>query len=316
MKKQSLDPDAFHFWQAPEDTTLTTGAETEISIARLHLPIKIEDLPQTGAPNEKAIGDGIYEYLCRFPFCELAAEYAAILQRAYPFLISDIGSQLILLDVKDVAPEGLKRKIALLKILLYLEPDNFGLLHKLGKANFDLGINYAELAKVKFQLKEARTWLERARRIQANDLNNLNLLGQVCYLNGSYHQAKLYWKIAVDQLQDGKGKVELTSKLDKLNAGQLPEKPLVESLETVGAALEHIRLEEYGAAVVLLERLELIGDLTRELPNAEFFYLLGLSREHTEDHSGAFEAYSTALKLDQHHQSTLDALKRIHSASA
>jgi tetratricopeptide (TPR) repeat protein len=310
-----IDPIEFRFWTAPDGMALTTGENTEIKVPQIPLPIKTADMPDSSAPTEKAIGDGIYEYLSRFPFCQHAEEYAKILHQAYPFLISDIGSQLILLDVKQVNPDGLKKKIALLKILNYLEPDNFGLLYKIGHAYFDLGLHYSELTQVKFQLKEARVWLEKARRVNANEINNLNLLGQVCYLNGAYHQARLYWQIAVNQLEDDKTKAELTAKLARIEASNLPDKPLADSLEKIAVALEHVSLEEFIEAREILEHLELVGDLTRELPNAEFYYLLGLCREKCEDVSGAFEAYSTAVKLDKNHQPAQDALKRIHYQS-
>lgn len=311
---QPLDPEEFCFWDAPEGMTLTISENEEIHVPQIPLTIRITDMPETGIPTEKAIGDGLYDYLSRFPFCLHAAEYAKILQQAYPFLISDIGSQLILLDVKNVSPDGIKRKIALLKILNYLDVDNFGLMHKIGVANFDLSLNYTELSRVKFHLKEARTWLEKARRVVADDLNNLNYLGQVCYLNGAYHQARLYWQIAADQLQDGEAKEELLSRLARIEANNFPEPFLVDSLETVAAAMEYIQIEKYLEARELLEMLEIVGDLPRDLPNAEFFYLLGLCRENCDDPSGAFESFSLALNLDKNHQSSQQALERIHSS--
>ncbi|MBN1958877.1 MAG: hypothetical protein JXQ81_14580 [Desulfuromonadales bacterium] len=310
---EPIDPTEFRFWHAPEGMSLTTGEKSEIPIPQIPLPIRTADMPESSAPTEKAIGDGIYEYLSRFPFCQHAEDYARILHLAYPFLISDIGSQLILLDVKQVKPEGLKKKIALLKILNHLERDNFGLLHKIGQAYFDLAMHFSELTRVKFHLKEARVWLENARRTNAADINNLNLLGQVCYLNGAYHQARLYWQIALKQLEDDAIREKLTAKLANIDAENLPGQPLVHDLEQVAAAIEHANLEEFIAARQILEHLDLVGDLTRELPNPEFYYLLGLCREKCDDVSGAFEAYSMATQLDKNHALAQDALNRIHN---
>ncbi|PLX99039.1 MAG: hypothetical protein C0622_11080 [Desulfuromonas sp.] len=310
-ENQPLDPTEYNFWYAPEGMSLTTGENTEYAIPEIPLPIKITDMPATGAPTEKAIGDGIYEYLCRFPFCAHAAEYARILQQAYPFLISDIGSQLILLDVKNVKPDAMARKIALLKILNHLEPENFGLLHKIGVANFDLALNYAELTRVKTHLKEARLWLEKARRAVPDDIANLNHLSQVCYLTGAYHQARLYWRIAADQVEGDDNKEKLLERIAKIDAGTLPERPLIESLEELGAALELIGQEEYEDARLILNKLEVTGDLPAELPNPEFYYILGLSREKCHDLSGAYEAYNTVLKLDKDHHDAREALGRI-----
>ncbi len=311
QQNEPLDAVAFKFWDVPEGMSLTTGEKEELPLPHISLPIKTEDLPTTAAPSEKAIGDGIYEYLCRFPFCRHAETYAQILKEAYPFLVADIGSQLIVLDVKDVNPEGLRRKINLLKILVYLEPENFGLLHKIGRAFYDLSLYYPELSRVKYHLKEARSWLEKARRVQTADTGNLNLLGQVCYLNGSYHQARLYWRVAANSLDDGEGKTELVARLARIEADNIPEQPLCDSLEAIAAALEHIHIEEYAAARKILEQLEAVGDLPRELPNPEFYYLLGVCREKTEAAAEAFEAFSTAVALDKNHQPSRDALNRL-----
>ena len=313
LNEQPLDPVNFKFWDAPEGMTLTIGEDEEYPVPRIPLPVKAADFAAGSTPSEKALGDGIYEYLCKFPLCPHAAEYALILQKAYPFLIADIGSQLILLDVKDVQPEGLKRKIALLKILHFLDPENFGLLHKIGRACFDLGLNFSELSRVKPHLKEARLWLEKARRINSDDIGNLNLLGQVCYLNGTYHQSRLYWKIAVGLLEEGDGQQELLSKIARIDAANLPARPLVEDLEAIAAALEHIHAEEFQPAHEILQNLEAAGDLPREMPNPEFFYLLGLSREKCDDLSGAYEGYKLALSLDKNHQPSQQALERVLS---
>ncbi|MCW8893133.1 MAG: hypothetical protein OQL18_07425 [Deltaproteobacteria bacterium] len=310
-KNEPIDPIQFRFWEAPKGMSLTIGEDAEITIPQIPLPIRTTDLPDSSSPTEKAIGDGLYDYLCRFPYCQHAEDYAKILKQAYPFLISDIGSQLILLDVKQIKPEGLKRKIALLKILNYLDANNFGLLHKIGLAYFDLGLHYAELAQIKFQLKEARSWLEKARRVNANDTSNLNHLGQVCYLNGIYHQARLYWQIAVKQLEDGDSKEELTARLARIEASNVPDQPLTDSLETLAAAIEQINLEEFEDARKILEQLDTVGDLTRELPNPDFYYLLGLCREKCDDETGAFEAFSAAATLDKKHQLAQEALSRI-----
>lgn len=309
--KETLDPEEFQFWLPPAGMTLTTGEDTEIEVPQIPIPIKSSDFSDEQDPSEKAIGDGMYEYLCRFDFCDHAAEYAKILEKAYPFLISDIGSQLILLDVKNVDAEGLKRKVSLLKILHHLDPDNFGLIHKIGVANFDLAMTYSEMSRVQSHLKEARLWLEKARRIDAEEVANLNLLGQVCYLSGAYHQSKLYWKKATELLEEGENRTELLNRLERIEESRLPEKPLVQNLEMIGSVIEYLNVEEYPQAREIMENLDAVGEMPREMPNPEFFYLLGFSREKCDDHSGAYEGYKMALSLDKDHQASLEALKRL-----
>jgi tetratricopeptide (TPR) repeat protein len=306
----TLAPEEFFFYRPPTGMTLNTGKDPEVQVPAVPLPIQLTAGEQD-PPSEKVIGDSLYTYLCRFPECEYAGKYADILQQAFPFLISDIGSQLILLDMKGLDADGLKRKTALLRILIYLEPDNFGLLHKLGRAHYDLALIYSELSQARFQLKEARSWLEKARRVDPTDAGNLNVLGQVCYLNGSYHQAKLYWQIALDQLTDETRQKDLSAKLARIAAHNVPTQPLIDSLEQLAQAKEFADAADFSKALEIFEQLEAHGDLGRELPNPEFYFLLGHCREHCNDLSGAFESYSTALTLDKKYLAAERGLERI-----
>lgn len=302
--------DEFFFWQPPDGMTLSVGAAEDFQVPEVPLPLLLSARGQEPPP-EKLIGDSLYEYLRRFPQCQYAPDYARILQNAFPFLIADVGSQLILLDARKVGPAGLEEKIALLMILNHLESDNFGLAHKLGRTHFDLALHYSELSRTRVLLKEARSWLERARRIDSSAAENLSILGQVCYLNGAYHQARLYWQIAFDQTQVPELHDTLQAKLARIEAGNLPQQPLLESLEQLATAREHSNRAEYPQAREILENLEAVGDLGRELPNPEFYALLGLARESCVDLSGAFEAYSTALQLDNDNQTAQQGLQRV-----
>lgn len=312
---EPLDPHKYRFWQPSEGMLLTPGEDSEVALPKIPLPVKIEASPPGQTPSEKAIGDSLYAYLCGFPDCQYAQQYAELLQQAYPFLLADIGSQLVLLDVKGLDTEGLKRKIALLKILVHLEPSNFGLLHKLGRAHYDLALSYTQLSQARFQLKEARSWLEKARRVDSADAGNLNILGQVCYLHGSYHQAKLYWQIALDQLTEATQQQDLSEKLARIAAHNVPAQPLINSLEQLRQAKDFFDAADYSQALKIFEQLEAHGDLGRELPNPEFYYLLGFSREQCSDLSGAFEGYSTALTLDKNYAPAEQGLERVTAKS-
>ncbi len=265
------------------------------------------------APGEKAIGEGLYEYLCLFPECDHADEYVRILRQAYPFLINDIASELIVLDVKGVDLEGTRRKAVLLKILLHLEPENFGLLYKTGVTCYELSLDYAELQNVDSHLQQARILFERARKVNATDPANLNYLGQVCYLTGHYHQAKVYWQLAADNLEDETSVAAILRNLGKITHASLPDPPLAESLRQVGDALENYNQRHYSEACIQMEAIAQNGSLLTELPDPEFYYLLGLCREKCHDRDGAGNAFRQALALDQHHQPSLDALARVDS---
>lgn len=309
-----LDPVEYNFWTPPHGMTITTGPDNEeISIPQIPLPIHAADLHKSPAPSEKVIGEGLYDYLRRFPDCPHNEDYAGILKAAYPFYIADIGSQLIMLEAKEVDPPYIRRKIALLKILALLEPENFGLLQRIGIAYFELALIYTELINVRRELGEARLWLEKARRLEPEAMGNLNYLAQVCYFSGAYPQARLYWQNVVGQLDAGEAKDELQDRIERIVSGRLPSPPLIEKLESIGVAMEHYSIREYAQACTIMERLEEEGSLPAELPNPEFFFFLGLCREKTHDEAGAFESFSKALELDPQHEAARQGIDRIQA---
>ncbi|MFO7577812.1 MAG: hypothetical protein R6W66_08820 [Pelovirga sp.] len=308
-----LDPEQFSFWFAPAGMSLSIGEEQELPLPAIPLPLRSADLPADPAvvPAERLIGEGLYDYLCSFPECPHAAAYADILRQAYPFLIADLGAQLLVLDLRSSDVSALRHKMALLKILLYLEPDNFGLLHKLGVASLNLALHPTQLQQIRTQLLDARQWFEKARRAQADDVSNLDYLGQVCYLCGNYHQAQIYWQSALQQAGTEKVSGALAERIDNLTAGTVPLRPLQEALEQVGSARQHYDRGAFDQARTLLEEVLHQGDLPRAMPFAEFFYLLGLCREIAEDYPGAYEALMTATTLDDKHELAQQALARV-----
>lgn len=310
--EQPLDPVEYRFWLPTEGMTITTGPDNEeIEVPQILLPIHAAELQKSKNPSEKIIGEGIYDYLRRFPDCPNNAEYAKILKAAYPFYISDLGSQIIMLEVKEVDPPYLRRSINMMKVLALIDSENFGLLQKIGAAYFDLAMIYTELVNVRREFSAARLWLEKARRIQPEALDNLNHLAQICYFSGAYPQAKLYWQIVVDKLEDGSSKTELLTRLEKIVSADLPSQPMIDSLEAIGIAMEHYNAKEYGEACIIMERLEEEGSLPAELPNPEFFYFLGLCREKNEALAGAFESFGRALELDPQHEAAQQGQDRI-----
>lgn len=307
-----LDPVEYRFWLPPAGMTLTTGPDNEeIEVPQIPLPVHAKDLEASTEPTEKMIGDGLYDYLRRFPDCPQNSAYANILKQAYSFYIADIGSQVIMLDAKEVEAPYIKRKIALLKILALLEPENFALLQKIGSACFELALIYSELINVRRELSAARLWLEKAKRLQPEELDNLNHLAQICYFSGAYPQAKLYWRIISDKLDDGETTTELVARIARIENGELPRQPLLVSLEAIGIAMEHYHAREYAEACDIMERLEEEGSLPKELPNPEFFYFLGLCREKSAELAGAFESFSKALELEPQHEAAQQGLDRI-----
>lgn len=310
--EQPLDPVEYSFWLPPEGMALTTGPDNEeIAVPQILLPVHVKDLDKSSTPSEKAIGEGLYDYLRRFPDCPKAVDYAEIIKAAYPFYFADLGSQIIMLEVKEVDPAYIRRKINMMKVMALTEPENFGLFHKIGCAYFELAMIYTELIHVIREFGDARLWLEKARRINADDLANLNYLAQICYFSGAYPQAKLYWKIIAEKLDDGDSKTELLDRIARIESNQLPPQPLIGGLEAIGIAMEHYHVEEYPEARIIMERLEEEGTIPKEMPNPEFFYFLGLCREKSDELAAAFESFSKTLELDPQHEAAQEGLDRI-----
>jgi len=309
---QPLDPVEYTFWLPTEGMTLTVGDDEEIDIPQIPLPILGKDSEENQKPSERAIGEGLNSYLRRFPDCPHAADFAKILKQAFPFHVSDLGSEIILLDVKQVNPDFVREKINMLKVLALMEPNNFGVLQRIGTTYYELALVYSELMHVRQEMGAARLWLEKARRVRSDDLENLNYLAQICYFSGGYPQAKLYWRIISDNLEEGAAKTELLKRIDRIENNQLPPQPVIASLEQVGVAMEHYSVEEYAEACTIMDQLEEEGSLPQELPNPEFFYFLGLCREQNNQSAGAFEAFSKALELDPQYQVAQEAIERLH----
>ncbi len=85
VMNESLDPSQFDFWFAPAGMTMTTGEDTEIDIPQIPLPIRTDDFSEHAVPSEKSIGDGIYEYLSRFPFCPMLKRTPGFCNRPFLF---------------------------------------------------------------------------------------------------------------------------------------------------------------------------------------------------------------------------------------
>jgi len=307
-----LDPVEYRFWTPPVGKTLTTGPDNqEIELPLIPLPLHASALESSPEPTEKMIGEGLYDYLRHFPDCPDNTKFARILEKAYPFYIADLGSQIIMLASKEVDPPYIRRKISLLKILALLDTNNFGLAQQIGIAYFELALIYTELIHVRRELNNARLWFEQARRIDPEEIGNLNYLGQVCFLTGAYPQAKLYWQVVIEHLEEGAAKQELQARIDAIAADTLSRQPLVESLEAVGIAMEHYSAQEYPEACLIMERVEEEGSLPEAMPNPEFFYFLGLCRVKNGDSAGAFESFNKALELDPQHAAARQQLDLI-----
>ncbi len=296
---ETLDPAVFTFWLPPAGRSLKVGPEQNcVPLPELPLPIAREALADVPEPGADAIGEGLYAYLRRFPDCPHNAAYAGLLREAFPHYLAEIGSQIVMLDAKEVDPPYVRRKIRYLKILLLLEPENPGLLQQLGMANYQVGLMFSELERCRYDLLRAMHFLQRGLKVMPEDCATHNYLGQIDYLLGDYPGAARHWQTIVEALEHGPARTAFVGRLARIERGDVPESPLIDDLEAIGhAAMAYAdgRVEE---AKLLLERLEREAVLPAEMPMPEFYHFLGLCRERTGDPGGAFEAFGKALQLD------------------
>lgn len=316
-KQTRTSSESFVFWKPVAGIVLSINEDEQYTLPDIPLPLRPADVPQdsSATPSERILGEGIYDYLRAHPDAEFARQYADILRHAYPFLISDLASQLLLLDLRPNDQQALQGKISLLRILLYLDSDNFDLQHKLGVVHFNLVVHPQSTADISDHLRSARQWLEKARRSRPEDSSNLNYLGQVCYLVGNYHQAKLYWQNALVQVSSQESQRQLQQRLELLSQGIIPTEPLQDQLNQMVRARGLFSSGDVERAYHIVETLVRQGDLLRELPSAELCYFIGVCRETMNDDAGAYEALTMAASLDDKHEQVQAALKRVAAST-
>lgn len=301
----------YRFYLPAPDRVVTCGAE-EVLVSLPRIPLPVENHGDANPdPTDRQLGVGVYNYLRRFPDCPHAAEYARLLRDAFPYYLSDIAAQIIMLEAKDVDPPYIRRKISYLKILLLLQPQNPQLLQKLGIACFELAMIYVELLHVRRELSRALSYLQRALVLSPRDTTTLNYLGQINYLFGDYSAVLRFWQGVVDLLPDSAVREELNQRLESIKNNQRPPYPLVDDLEAIGVATEAYAAGEYADAADIMNRIAESEILPAALPSPEFFYFLGLCREKTGQFAAAFEAFTQALEVDPQHSASLEALERV-----
>jgi len=308
---ESLRPEVFLLWTPPRDRTVTRGAERrEVVLPQLPFPLNRGALDQ-GDPSDDAIGQGIYDYLRQFPDCPYNVEYAELLRDVYPHYLADLGAQIVMLEHKEVDAPYVRRQIAYLKILALLDKHNSALRQRLGMSCFDLALMYDELPGCRRHLLESMGHFHRSVELGAGDATTFNYLGQIDFLFGDYPGALRRWQTVMATLEDGPTRAAFAAKIERIETGAVPDHPLIDDLEQVAEAMERYGTGHVEEVRLILEGLEEKGNVTAELPSAEFFYLLGLCRGKDGDAGGAFEAFEKALEIDPDFEPVLEARERI-----
>lgn len=306
----ALDPQEYLLWTPPAGRAIETGADRHpVALPPLPLPLHRKDL--AGEPTSEAIGRGLYDYLRQFPDCPHNVVYAELLRDGFPHYIADLGAHIVLLEHKEVDAPYIRRKLTSLKILALLQPENPGLFQQIGIVHLELALLFSELKDCRRQLLGAMGALQRSLLLQPNNPFCLNQLGQIDFFFGDYPAAVRRWRQVVELLADGPVQRALGEKIERVAGQPMPEYPLVDDLEAIGDALECYGEGDLRGALTILERLEEEGRVLKEVPSADFYYLLGMCRGRSGDPAGAFAALESALLLNPAHAPAQQAKDRL-----
>ena len=178
----------------PEGTSVSArDGRATVACGGIPLPLREEEaatLHPDSIPSYDAIGEGIYQALRLNPGCAYADRYAEILRDAYPHLVADLASQLLMLERKDVEVPYLDRLITALRIFLLMEPDNPRFLLQIGRIYREKGLRLSALNQTTRNLYQAWSYLGRARLLLPDDPELLLLLGDVSWLLGKYDDSR------------------------------------------------------------------------------------------------------------------------------
>jgi len=263
------------YYHPKAGTVLTArDGKVELALGEIPIPLLKEDF-STEEPSYDAVGRGVYHLLRANPDAVFAGRYAALLRDAYPHLLAELATHLVMLDKKDVDLPYLDRKIAYLKIFSLLEPDNHRFPLEIGATFFDKGMHLAALGNTTLHLFAAEKFLRKAYLLSPDEIQARYMLGEVCYFLGKYQDAEFFWSGIMDSVKAEDGN-KIRSRTAVMSGGKTPAVPLVDYLQAVGVALEAYEADDYEeAAAIILDVMEAVSGHD-EFPLAEINYLLGL----------------------------------------
>lgn len=260
----------------PEQGSVLSGRDgiVEIPFGEFPIPLLSEEF-SAEFPSYDAVGRGIYQLLRANPDARFADRYAELLRDAYPHLLAELATHLVMLDKKDVDLAYLDRKIVLLKIFSLFEPLNSRFPLEIGATFFDKGMTLAALANTTLHLFSAEKYLKKAYQLAPDDIQIRHIFGEVCYILGKYQEAAALWDGLIDKIKPADGE-KIQKRIAAIAVGSAPLVPFIDYLQAVGMALEAYQSDDYEEATAILrDVLDAVAGFD-EFPLAEINYLLGL----------------------------------------
>ena len=266
------------YYYPPEGASLKArDGRVDLEYGGIPVPLMDADFSALSGsePTYDAVGRGVYQLLRTNPDAPFAERYAVILRDAYPHLFSEMATELVMLDKKDVDLPYLDRKINYLKIFALLEPANHRFPSEIGSTYLDKALTLAALGKTTVHLFAAEKFLNHAHALNADDLHTRQLAGEVAFLLGKYDSAAGFWNGIEGALPENAAKT-VSVRLSRIAAGEFSLVPAIDYLQAVGMALEAYEFGDYEeAAAIILDVMDALSQY-EEFPLAEINYLLGL----------------------------------------
>jgi tetratricopeptide (TPR) repeat protein len=270
-----------------------TGLDQRVRIPGGDLPLPLLEEDHAAAhgtlPTYDAIGRGLYRLLCVNPDCAFAQRYALLLQDCFPHYISELASQILMLDKKDVDTAYLNRKINYLKVFALIEPGSARFPLEIGLTYLERGLSLSALQLTTLSLYRAEEYLRKAVELAPEETTARYHLGEVCYILGKYDDVSASWS-GIPARLGAEEAHKIEARLGRIGAGVLPKVPVVDYLEAVGVAMScHQQGEPAEAAAILLDVMD-DAVFCEEFPVPEISYLLGLCStdlgmpRHAEDY--------------------------------
>lgn len=298
-------------YYTPQAGALLTARDGKVAIplGEFPLPLLHDDFT-TDMPSYDAVGRGLYHLLRADPDAPYADRYAALLKDAYPHLLAELATHLVMLDKKDVDLPYLDRKINYLKIFSLLEPDSHRFPLEIGATLVDKALTLAALGNTTVYLFAAEKYLRQAYLLKPDDIQTRHLAGEVCFYLGKYPDAVQFWSDIVASLPvDAAAKVN--ARCAQIAGGSTPAVPAVDYLQAVGVALEAYEAADYEeAAAIILDVLDAVSAV-EEFPLAEINYLLGLCYVRLDIPRYAEQYLRQALLLHPGYEEALQELARL-----
>ena len=259
---------------APGTVLTARDGKVELPLGDIPIPLLKEDFSGEELSYD-AVGRGVYHLLRANPDAAFADRYAALLRDAYPHLLAELATHLVMLDKKDVDLPYLDRKITYLKVFSLLEPENPRFPLEIGATFFEKGMTLAALGNTTLHLFSAEKFLRKAHQLSPDDVQIRYMLGDVCYILGKYADAAQLWEGISGTVNQEAGD-RIRTRAAAIATGTTPAIPAIDYLQAVGVALEAYEGDDFEeAAAILLDVLEVVSGFD-EFPCAEVNYLLGL----------------------------------------